>query len=35
MALVFDDSKITKILSVFPPDKNAEEVVTWLLASNT
>jgi len=34
MALVIDDGKITKVFyPVFPPDKNAEEVVTWLSAS--
>jgi peroxiredoxin len=34
MALVIDDSVISKVFyPVFPPDKNAEEVVTWLEAS--
>lgn len=33
MALVIDDGKITKVFyPVFPPDKNAEEVVAWLQA---
>ena len=31
MALVIDDGTITKVFyPVFPPDKNAEEVITWL-----
>ena len=31
MAMVIDDGKITKVFyPVFPPDKNAEEVVAWL-----
>ncbi len=31
MALVIDDGKITKVFyPVFPPDKNAEDVVAWL-----
>lgn len=31
MALVIDDGTITKVFyPVFPPDKNAEEVVAWL-----
>ena len=31
MALVIDDGTITKMFyPVFPPDKNAEEVITWL-----
>jgi peroxiredoxin len=31
MALIIDDSVITKVFyPVFPPDKNAEEVVAWL-----
>jgi peroxiredoxin len=31
MALVIDDGVITKIFyPVFPPDKNAEEVIAWL-----
>ena len=31
MALVIDDGKITKAFyPVFPPDKNAEEVIAWL-----
>jgi peroxiredoxin len=34
MALVIDDGKITKTFyPVFPPDKNAEEVIAWLQAS--
>jgi peroxiredoxin len=34
MALVIDDGKITKVFyPVFPPDKNAEEVIGWLQAS--
>jgi peroxiredoxin len=34
MALVVDDGKITKAFyPVFPPDKNAEEVIAWLQAS--
>jgi peroxiredoxin (alkyl hydroperoxide reductase subunit C) len=34
MALVTDDGKITKTFyPVFPPDKNAEEVMAWLQAS--
>ena len=34
MALVIDDGTITKAFyPVFPPDKNAEEVITWLQAS--
>jgi peroxiredoxin len=34
MALVIDDGIITKVFyPVFPPDKNAEEVVAWLRAS--
>src|SRR5664280_1216340 len=34
MALVIDDGKITKAFyPVFPPDKNAEEVIAWLQAS--
>jgi peroxiredoxin len=33
MALVIDDGKITKVFyPVFPPDKNAEEVIAWLMA---
>jgi peroxiredoxin len=33
MALVIDDGKITKVFyPVFPPDKNAEEVVAWIQA---
>ncbi len=33
MALVVDDGKITKVFyPVFPPDKNAEEVIAWLTA---
>ena len=31
MALIIDDGVITKVFyPVFPPDKNAEEVVAWL-----
>ncbi len=34
MALVIDDGKIAKVFyPVFPPDKNAEEVIAWLQAS--
>ena len=34
MALVIDDGVISKVFyPVFPPDKNAEEVVAWLEAS--
>ena len=34
MALVIDDGVISKVFyPVFPPDKNAEEVVAWLQAS--
>ncbi|MGH6727493.1 MAG: peroxiredoxin [Pseudolabrys sp.] len=34
MALVIDDGAITKVFyPVFPPDKNAEEVIAWLQAS--
>jgi len=34
MALVVDDGAITKAFyPVFPPDKNAEEVIAWLQAS--
>jgi peroxiredoxin len=34
MALVIDDDAITKVFyPVFPPDKNAEEVIAWLQAS--
>ncbi len=34
MALVIDDGVIAKVFyPVFPPDKNAEEVVAWLQAS--
>jgi peroxiredoxin len=34
MALVVDDGTIAKVFyPVFPPDKNAEEVVAWLRAS--
>jgi peroxiredoxin len=33
MALVVDDGKITHVFyPVFPPDKNAEEVIAWLQA---
>ncbi|MGB8187539.1 MAG: peroxiredoxin [Pseudolabrys sp.] len=35
MALVIDDGTITKAFyPVFPPDKNAEEVIAWLQAPN-
>ena len=35
MALVIDDGAITKAFyPVFPPDKNAEEVIAWLQASD-
>jgi peroxiredoxin len=31
MALVIDDGTIAKVFyPVFPPDKNAEEVIGWL-----
>jgi peroxiredoxin len=34
MALIIDDGAITKVFyPVFPPDKNAEEVIAWLQAS--
>ncbi|HEY7232273.1 MAG TPA: peroxiredoxin [Pseudolabrys sp.] len=34
MALILDDDRITKVFyPVFPPDKNAEEVIAWLQAS--
>ncbi|HEY6754054.1 MAG TPA: peroxiredoxin [Pseudolabrys sp.] len=34
MALVIDDGTITKVFyPVFPPDKNAEEVIAWLQLS--
>ena len=34
MALVIDDGKITHVFyPVFPPDKNAEDVIAWLQAS--
>jgi peroxiredoxin len=34
MALVIDDGKITKVFyPVFPPDKNAEDVIAWIQAS--
>jgi peroxiredoxin len=34
MALIIDDGTITKAFyPVFPPDKNAEEVIAWLQAS--
>ena len=34
MALVIDDGVIGKVFyPVFPPDKNAEEVIAWLQAS--
>src|ERR1700741_5180803 len=35
MALIIDDGVITKVFyPVFPPDKNAEEVMAWLQASS-
>jgi peroxiredoxin len=35
MALVIDDGAISKVFyPVFPPDKNAEEVIAWLQASS-
>jgi len=35
MAWVIDDGTVTKVFyPVFPPDKNAEEVIAWLQASN-
>jgi peroxiredoxin len=35
MALVIDDGVITKVFyPVFPPDKNAEEVIAWLRRPN-
>ena len=34
MALVIDDGVVTKVFyPVFPPDKNADEVIAWLRAS--
>ena len=34
MALIIDDGTISKVFyPVFPPDKNAEEVVKWLRSS--
>jgi peroxiredoxin (alkyl hydroperoxide reductase subunit C) len=34
MALVIDDNTITKVFyPVFPPDKNAAEVIAWLQRS--
>ena len=34
MALVIDDGTIVKVFyPVFPPDKNAEEVLNWLRTS--
>ena len=34
MALVIDDGAITKAFyPVFPPDKNAKEVIAWIQAS--
>ena len=34
MALVIDDGTIAKVFyPVFPPDKNAEEVIAWLTAN--
>jgi peroxiredoxin len=34
MALVIDDGVVTKVFyPVFPPDKNAEEIIAWLKAS--
>jgi peroxiredoxin len=36
MALVIDDGVITKVFyPVFPPDKNAEEVIAWLQTSKS
>jgi peroxiredoxin len=36
MALVIDDGAIAKVFyPVFPPDKNAEDVIAWLQASRT
>jgi peroxiredoxin len=35
MALIIDEGVITKVFyPVFPPDKNAEEVIAWLKASS-
>ena len=35
MALVIEDGVIEKVFyPVFPPDKNAEEVIAWLKASH-
>jgi peroxiredoxin len=35
MAWVIDDGRITKVFyPVFPPDKNADDVLTWLKASH-
>src|SRR5215216_3472075 len=35
LALVIDDGVITKVFyPVFPPDKNAEEVIAWLKSTN-
>jgi len=34
MALVIDDGVVARVFyPVFPPDKNAEEVIAWLQAS--
>jgi peroxiredoxin len=34
MAWVIDDGVVTKVFyPVFPPDRNAEEVIDWLQAS--
>ena len=34
MALIIDDGVISKVFyPVFPPDKNAEEVIAWLRSS--
>ena len=36
MTLVIDDGRITKVFyPVFPPDKNAEEVIRWLQAARS
>lgn len=36
MALVIDDGAITKVFyPVFPPDKNAEEVIAWIQSVNS
>jgi peroxiredoxin len=34
MAMIIEDGAIVKVFyPVFPPDKNAEEVVSWLRAN--